>query len=126
MNGGVRLFLALGAGNAALAVILGAFGAHTLRSRLTAHQLATFHTGVEYHVYHALGLMAVAFAASLLPGSALVRTSGWLMVAGIVLFSGSLYALSLTGTRWLGAITPFGGTAMIVAWVLLAVAAVRG
>jgi len=126
MNGAVRLFLALGAANAALAGILGAFGAHTLRARLTAHQLSTFHTGVEYHVYHALGLLAVAFAASLLPGSALVRASGWLMIAGIVLFSGSLYALSLTGTRWLGAITPFGGTAMIVAWALLAVAAVRG
>jgi uncharacterized membrane protein YgdD (TMEM256/DUF423 family) len=126
VSGAVRLFFALGAANAALAVILGAFGAHTLRAHLTPQQLATFHTGVEYHVYHALGLLGVAFAASLLPGSALVRASGWLMLAGIVLFSGSLYALSLSGLRWLGAITPFGGTAFIVAWVLLAVAVARG
>ena len=87
--------------------------------------LAVWHTGVEYHVYHALGLLALGIIAARLPESDLVKWSGWLMAAGIVLFSGSLYLLALTGTRWLGAITPFGGAAWIIAWALLAAAILR-
>jgi uncharacterized membrane protein YgdD (TMEM256/DUF423 family) len=80
---------------------------------------------VQYHFYHALGLLAVGIIATQLPESALVKWSGWLMVAGIILFSGSLYILSISGIKWLGAITPLGGTAFIIAWVLLAVAVLR-
>jgi uncharacterized membrane protein YgdD (TMEM256/DUF423 family) len=88
--------------------------------------LTTYQTGVQYHFYHALGLFAVAFVASQLPASALVKWSGWLMFAGIILFSVSLYILSLSGIRWFGAITPLGGVAFIVAWLLLAVAVIQG
>jgi uncharacterized membrane protein YgdD (TMEM256/DUF423 family) len=122
MNVLTKIFLLVGSINAALAVGLGAFGAHGLRSRLSEDLLSTYQTGVQYHFYHALGLFAVALVASLLPESTLVKWSGWLMLAGIVLFSGSLYLLSLTGIRWLGAITPLGGVAFISAWLLLALA----
>lgn len=118
-----RLFLLFGSVSAALAVALGAFGAHGLKSRLTPELMVTWQTAVQYHFYHALGLFAVAGVAALLPASAAVKWSGWLMVAGILLFSGSLYALALTGVRGLGAITPLGGVAFIIAWVLLGVAA---
>ncbi|MBW8906729.1 MAG: DUF423 domain-containing protein [Betaproteobacteria bacterium] len=117
-----RLFFALGALAAFAAVALGAFAAHGLKARLDAMMLATFETGVRYHLYHALGLLAVAWAATRWPGVA-VNASGWLFIAGIVLFSGSLYALSLTGVRWLGAITPFGGLAFLAGWACLAWAA---
>ena len=126
MNVLTKIFLLLGSVNAALAVGLGAFGAHGLRSRLSEDLLSTYQTGVQYHFYHALGLFAVALVASLLPDSALVKWSGWLMLAGILLFSGSLYLLSITGIRWLGAITPLGGVAFISAWLLLAVAVAKG
>jgi uncharacterized membrane protein YgdD (TMEM256/DUF423 family) len=120
-----KLFLAAG-GLAALAgVALGAFGAHALKSRLSAEILAVWHTGVEYHIYHALGLLAIGLTAQHLPGSALLKWSGWAMLAGIVLFSGSLYALALSGERWLGAITPVGGVAFLVAWALLVAAVLR-
>jgi uncharacterized membrane protein YgdD (TMEM256/DUF423 family) len=117
-----RLFFALGALAAFVAVALGAFAAHGLKARLDATMLATFETGVRYHLYHALGLLAVAWAATRWPGVA-VNASGWLFVVGVVLFSGSLYALSLTGVRWLGAITPFGGLAFLAGWACLAWAA---
>jgi len=120
-----KIFLLLGSINAALAVGLGAFGAHILRGRLSESLLGTYQTGVQYHFYHALGLFAVALAASLLPEAALVKWSGWLMLVGIILFSGSLYLLSITGMRWLGAITPLGGVAFISAWLLLAAAALK-
>lgn len=120
-----RLFLALGAALGFLGVALGAFGAHALRARLAPDLLEVFETGVRYHLYHALALLAVAWAASRWPGSA-AAWSGWLFLAGIVLFSGSLYALGLTGQRWLGAITPFGGLAFLGGWLLLAWAAWRG
>jgi uncharacterized membrane protein YgdD (TMEM256/DUF423 family) len=87
--------------------------------------LAVWRTGVEYHVYHALGLLAVGWLAAQLPDSSLVRWSGWLMLAGIVLFSGSLYALALSGERWLGAITPVGGVAFLAAWALFVIAVLR-
>jgi uncharacterized membrane protein YgdD (TMEM256/DUF423 family) len=121
----VKCFLFLGSLNACLSVILGAFGAHALKEKLTADLMATFQTGVQYHFYHALGLFAVAFAAAHMPSSRLVNWSGWTMFAGIILFSGSLYILSLSGVRWFGAITPVGGTGFIVAWALLAIAALK-
>ena len=114
-----RLFLILGAVAAGLAVALGAFGAHTLTGRVTPERLETFKTGVLYHMMHALALLAVSWAATQWPGWA-VQAAGYLFVAGIVLFSGSLYLLVLTDTRWLGAITPLGGVAFIVGWALLA------
>jgi uncharacterized membrane protein YgdD (TMEM256/DUF423 family) len=120
-----RLFLALGALSAFVSVAAGAFGAHALRSRVAPDLLATFETGARYQMYHALGLLAVAWAASRWPG-ALTSAAGWLLVAGTVLFSGSLYALVLSGVRALGAVTPVGGVAFLAGWALLAWAALRG
>jgi uncharacterized membrane protein YgdD (TMEM256/DUF423 family) len=121
-----KTFLALAAILAGLAVALGAFGAHALASRLTVEALQTYETGVRYHFYHALGLIAVVYAVGRWPQSTLPVTAGWLFVAGIVVFSGSLYLLALTGVRWLGAITPIGGVAFLAGWGCLALAAWRG
>ncbi len=104
-----------------LAVALGAFGAHGLRQRLAPEMLAVFEVGVRYHVYHALALFAVAWVADRSPGG-LAQASGWAFVLGTVIFSGSLYLLSVTGVRWLGAITPIGGVAFLAGWVLLLLA----
>jgi uncharacterized membrane protein YgdD (TMEM256/DUF423 family) len=120
-----RWFVVLGGLNGALAVALGAFGAHGLKARLAADALAVYQTGVQYHFYHALGLVLVGLALLHLADSVLLRWAAWLMLAGIVLFSGSLYALSLSGLRWLGAVTPFGGLAFILAWIIFAVGAAR-
>ncbi len=116
------MFLLLGSLNAMLAVMLGAFGAHGLKKILTADMLAVFSTGVQYHFYHALGLLVVGLIATQLPASMQIKWSGWLMFAGIILFSGSLYVLAVTGLRWLGAITPIGGVCFILAWAMLAYA----
>lgn len=113
-----QIFSLAGALLAFLAVGFGAFGAHALTGRLSPDDLATFETGVRYQMYHALGLFAVAWASTRWPG-ALTETSGWFMIAGTLLFSGSLYALVLTGHRWLGAVTPFGGLSLLIAWALL-------
>lgn len=118
------LWIALGALNAALAVAAGAFGAHALRERLDQRLLEVFETGARYHLFHALGLVAVGLFLHFRPAP-LANTAGWLLLGGIVLFSGSLYALALTGVRALGAVTPFGGMAFLVGWVLLAIAALR-
>lgn len=115
-----RIFLTLGAVNALLGVLLGAFGAHGLKQRLSADMLSVYQTGVQYHFYHALGLVAVGLVLLHFPASRPVILSGWLMLAGIILFSASLYALSLTGIRGLGAITPFGGAAFLSGWAMLA------
>ncbi|QSA96204.1 DUF423 domain-containing protein [Methylococcus sp. EFPC2] len=120
-----RQFLLLSSLAAFLAVALGAFGAHALRGRLDDYALAIYQTGVQYQFWHALGLGLIAFAAQSKPDAALLRWAGWLMLAGIALFSGSLYVLALSGLRWLGMITPFGGTAFLGAWLLLAVHAWR-
>jgi uncharacterized membrane protein YgdD (TMEM256/DUF423 family) len=120
-----RLFFALGSILAGLAVAFGAFGAHGLRNTLSADDLATFETGVRYQMYHGLALVAVAWAATHWE-STLVTVAGWSFVAGIVLFSGSLYMLVLTGPRWLGAVTPLGGVAFLVGWALLAWTALQG
>jgi uncharacterized membrane protein YgdD (TMEM256/DUF423 family) len=117
-----RVFFALGAVSAGLAVGLGAFAAHGLRSRVPPEALATFETGARYHMYHALALLAVAWAVTRWPG-AWASAAGWLFVAGTVLFSGSLYLLAVTGVRALGAITPLGGLAFILGWLALAWAA---
>jgi uncharacterized membrane protein YgdD (TMEM256/DUF423 family) len=114
-----RLFFVLGSLSAGLAVALGAFGAHALKARLPPEMLAVHEVGVRYQLAHALALLAVAWACTRWPGAA-VSASGWLFVVGTVLFSGSLYALALTGVRGLGAITPIGGAAWIVGWVCLA------
>lgn len=119
------LFLAIGAIAMLAAVAVGAFGAHALKSQLAPDLLAVYRTGVEYHFYHALGLLAVGLAAQRLPDSTWLRASGWSMLAGLVLFSGSLYLLALTGFRALGAVTPFGGVAFLLAWALFAVAALK-
>lgn len=115
-----KTFLMLGAINAFLCVAFGAFGAHGLKQRLSVDMLAVYQTGVQYHFYHALGLIVVGLVLLHLPKSRPVVLSGWLMLTGIVLFSVSLYALSLTGIRGLGMITPFGGVAFLSAWALLA------
>jgi uncharacterized membrane protein YgdD (TMEM256/DUF423 family) len=120
-----KLFLVLGCIAALLAVAIGAFGAHGLKARIAPELMSVFKTGVEYHFYHALGLILAGLAAFHLPESAYLRGAGWAMLAGIVLFSGSLYLLALTGLGWLGAITPAGGAAFIAAWVLFAIAVVK-
>ena len=112
-------FLLLGGINAMLAVIFGAFGAHALKTRLDTDLLAVYQTGVHYHFYHALGLLIVGIITYQFPPSLWFRISGWLMFSGILLFSGSLYILSITQVRWLGAITPLGGMAFILAWLAL-------
>ena len=120
-----RTFALAGAISAFLAVAAGAFGAHTLRARITPDLLAVFETAVRYQMYHALALFTVAWASNHWAGSP-VRVAGWLFIGGTVLFSGSLYLLSLTGTRWLGAITPFGGFLFLCGWVSLAIGVARG
>jgi uncharacterized membrane protein YgdD (TMEM256/DUF423 family) len=119
-----RTFFLLGALSAGVAVAAGAFGAHGLRARVTPELLAVFDTGARYQMYHALALLAVAWAASRWPGGA-PAAAGWLFVAGTVLFSGSLYLLVLGGPRWLGAVTPVGGLCFLAGWALLAWAALR-
>jgi uncharacterized membrane protein YgdD (TMEM256/DUF423 family) len=120
-----RLFMVIAALSGALSVALGAFGAHGLEARLSAEFLRTFETGVRYQFYHTLALLAVVVAIGRWPNSSLPVIAGWLFIAGIVVFSGSLYLLVMTGTRWLGAITPIGGVAFIAGWLLLALAAWR-
>ncbi|OJH40613.1 DUF423 domain-containing protein [Cystobacter ferrugineus] len=120
----MRLWLILGAASAFLSVAAGAFGAHALRTRLPPDLQTIFETGARYHMYHSLGLIAIGLLAHLRP-SPLLTGAGWALVVGIVLFSGSLYALALSGVRVLGAITPLGGVAFLVGWVLFALAAWR-
>ncbi|MCP3776447.1 DUF423 domain-containing protein [Paenibacillus sp. MZ04-78.2] len=117
-----RTFVALGGICAFLSVALGAFGAHALKGKLTADMLANFQTGVQYQMMHSLGLIAIGLAASLLPASGHLRRAGWSMFVGIVVFSGSLYILSITGIKQLGAITPIGGVAFLFGWLSLVLA----
>jgi uncharacterized membrane protein YgdD (TMEM256/DUF423 family) len=117
-------WFAVGAFAGAIGVALGAFGAHALKARVTADFLSVFETGVRYQMYHALALIAVAWAAERWGGS-WVNASGWLFMLGIFMFSGSLYLMTFTGVRWLGAITPVGGLCFILGWIALAVAALR-
>lgn len=119
-----RTFVALGALFAGLAVALGAFGAHALRASLAPRDLEIFETGVRYQMYHALALILVGVLWAYRPQSSLLA-AGWLFSAGIVIFSGSLYLLVITNTRWLGAVTPLGGVAFILAWISMAWASLR-
>ncbi len=116
-------FLVVGAVAALLAVALGAFGAHALRSKLDDKAIANYQTGVQYQMYHAGGLMVVGLLGHLAPAGTLLLWAGWLFVAGTVLFSGSLYVLSITGKKKWGMVTPLGGVAFIAGWALLALAA---
>ena len=118
-----RTFLLIGALAGCIGVMFGAFGAHALRNRLSPDMLAVFETGVRYQMYHAVAVLIVALAAARLDGW-LVRAAGWAFTTGIVLFSGSLYLLALTGTTALGAITPLGGLAFLAGWICLAIAAI--
>jgi len=121
-----KLFLTIGSIAMALAVSLGAFGAHGLNGKLSAEMLDIFETGVRYNFYHALGLLIIGIVAYQLPDSLLLKWSGWLMVCGIIIFSGSLYLLALSGIRWMGAITPIGGLCFIISWILLAITIWKG
>lgn len=118
-----RTFLLVGAVAGFVAVAFGAFGAHGLRNRLSPEMLAIFETGVRYQMYHAFAVLVVALAAARLDGW-MIRGAGWSFTAGIVIFSGSLYALALTGVTTLGAITPIGGLAFLIGWGLLIAAAI--
>ena len=119
-----RTFLLAGAVAGLIAVAFGAFGAHALREKLTPEMLAVFETGVRYQMYHALALLLTAALLPKTTGAAIVY-AGWLFVAGIVLFSGSLYLLAVTGITILGAVTPIGGVAFLAGWALLAMSALR-
>lgn len=114
-----KLFAVAGAISACISVAAGAFGAHLLKERLPEDLLEIFETGVRYQMYHAFGLLAVSWAITRWPETSFTG-AGWSFIAGIVIFSGSLYVLSLTGVRWLGAITPIGGVAFMAGWLLLA------
>jgi uncharacterized membrane protein YgdD (TMEM256/DUF423 family) len=121
----MKLFILIGAINAFLAVALGAFGAHGLEGKVEPKYLETWKTGVTYQMFHATGLLIIGVLLGKLPASGLLSWSGWLMLIGIVLFSGSLYVLSVTKISVLGAITPLGGVSFLAAWVLLMIAAVK-
>lgn len=123
----VKLFIIAGAINGFLAVALGAFGAHALKEKLSEKYLAIWETAVQYQMFHALALIAVGILMSskLLGPVSTLNTAGYLILAGIILFSGSLYVLSLTGVGVLGAITPIGGVAFLVGWIMIIVAAAK-
>ncbi|MDQ0417768.1 uncharacterized membrane protein YgdD (TMEM256/DUF423 family) [Croceifilum oryzae] len=121
----MRLFLLLGSINMALSIALGAFGAHGLKGKVAEKMIANWNTGAHYHMIHALGMLIVGILLSKVQNSGMLTTSGWLMLVGVVLFSGSLYVMAVTGVTKLGAITPIGGLAFIVAWVLMAVVACK-
>ncbi|CAM4074774.1 membrane protein [Bacillus manliponensis] len=121
----MKIFLLLGCIMAALSVVLGAFGAHGLEGKLSQKMLDVWKTGVTYQMFHAGGLFVVALLMEKFQSS-LVSTAGWFMVAGIIMFSGSLYLLSTTGIKFFGPITPLGGVCFIVGWVLLGTAIAKG
>ncbi len=118
-----KLFITLASLSGMLAVMFGAFGAHALRARLDDYAMGVFQTAVQYHFYHSLALLAVGIVALSQPQTVLLKSSGWLFLIGILIFSGSLYLLAITGVRWLGAVTPLGGLAFIGGWACLAASA---
>ncbi|MFB5663265.1 DUF423 domain-containing protein [Alteribacillus sp. HJP-4] len=120
-----KLFVILGAINAAAAVGFGAFGAHGLEGKLSERLMEVYQTAVQYHIMHALGLLAIGLAAAYAGSSASLGWAGGLLFTGIIIFSGSLYTMAFTGISWLGAITPIGGTAFIAGWVMLVVAVLK-
>ncbi|AXF56457.1 DUF423 domain-containing protein [Salicibibacter kimchii] len=120
-----KTLLAIGAIMGALAVAIGAFGAHGLEGRVSERMLANYQTGVQYHMFHALAIIAVGLTAAVIGGTTLLGWAGSLMLFGIIVFSGSLYTMALTGMTWLGAITPIGGVAFIAGWILLLIVVLR-
>ncbi|WP_040951776.1 DUF423 domain-containing protein [Gorillibacterium massiliense] len=118
----MQMFIALGSILMMVAVAIGAFGAHALKSKITPDKLKVYETGVHYHIAHALGLILVGLLVHQFPEAGLIVTGGWFLTAGIVLFSGSLYVLSVaTKARFLGPVTPLGGLSFMIGWVLIAV-----
>lgn len=113
------IFLLLGALSALIGVGMGAFGAHSLKAVISPEMLTIYQTGVTYQMWHALGLIGIALIHRQAPDSKLVHWAGWLMFTGILLFSGSLYALAILNHTWLGMITPFGGICFLTAWLLI-------
>lgn len=120
-----RLFFMAASLLGGLAVALGAFGAHAMQGRVAENLLANYETGVRYHFYHALALIAVVVAIQRWPNSNLPVIAGWLFIIGVLIFSGSLYVMAFTGFRWLGAITPIGGVSLIAGWICLILVALR-
>lgn len=121
----MKIYLIVGTVSAMLAVILGAFAAHGLKNQLSESLIGVFQTGVQYQIYHSLGLILLVLTAQFMPSSQLMWSAGF-MSAGIVLFSGSLYLLAITGIKWFGPVTPLGGLCFIIAWALFIYAAVKG
>jgi uncharacterized membrane protein YgdD (TMEM256/DUF423 family) len=121
----MKTFIIIGAINAFLSVALGAFGAHALEGKISQKYIETWNTGVLYQMFHALGILIIGVLIGNVSASSLLSWSGWLMLIGTILFSGSLYVLSLSGIKVLGAITPLGGVSFLVAWVLLIMFAVK-
>ncbi len=115
-----RNLIAAGAALAFLAVGLGAFGAHALKAQLAPDMMQVYQTGVQYHLPHAVAIVLIGMLCQQMPDSRIVPIAGWVMVAGVVVFSGSLYLLSVTGIRVLGAVTPIGGVALLTSWAMLA------
>ncbi len=122
----MQTILIIGCMMMVLAVALGAFGAHALKKKLNADMMKVYETGVQYHIAHGLGMLVIGTLGHNLTHSSLAVTAGWLLFVGIILFSGSLYVLSFTGVRKLGAITPLGGLAFIAGWIVLLVAVMQG
>ncbi|NGP44690.1 DUF423 domain-containing protein [Bacillaceae bacterium SIJ1] len=120
----LKLFLVIGSISGFLAVAIGAFGAHGLEGKVSERMLANYQTGVLYQMFHTIGILGVAIVSSFFQ-TPLLLWSGWLMVAGIVFFSGSLYVMALTGKTILGAVTPIGGVLFLAGWILLAIAAFK-
>lgn len=121
----MKTFIIIGAINAFLSVALGAFGAHGLEGKVAPKYLDIWKTGVQYQMFHAAGLIFIGILMGQIPASSFLNWSGWLMLVGIILFSGSLYVLTLTQVGILGAITPFGGVAFLASWVLLILAVMK-
>lgn len=121
-----KIFLFLGSINAFIAVGLGAFGAHGLKAKLSPDMLEIFQTAVKYHLLHALGLILVGLIIHTISSSLLNIWAGWLIFIGIIIFSGSLYALSISGVRAWGAVTPLGGLCFLAGWLLLAIGSFKG
>src|SRR5690606_24887464 len=121
----MKVFLILGALIALLSIALDAFGAHGLEGKLSEHMMDIYRKAVQYHMMHSLGLILVALLTERLSGTSLINWAGWVMLAGIIIFSGSLYVLSMTGISALGAITPIGGIAFLISWFLIILAAIK-
>jgi uncharacterized membrane protein YgdD (TMEM256/DUF423 family) len=119
------IFLLLGALNALIAVVMGAFGAHSLKNSISSEMLAVYHTGVTYQMWHALGLIGIALISQQTADSKLINWAGGLMFTGITLFSGSLYLLAVLNHKWLGMITPIGGVCFLTAWLLIVLFAIK-